>query len=380
LNEEQIELNKERAALFEAAVGGNPLPAAAVMNEGPALLEWQGGNQQPTVTAAAVSPRGGVSQASLQPAAKPAVDFVGRGFVDGARPHPPAVPQRGKREYDVPHEYGGADEGAGVKSRFLDEKAPVHHQNPRNKVADLMKELDVHGVAAEASHTQDPYDTWEPESGGTMQAKERKEAPVTTTATALRARAEGSAARTSRDESAASTDKYATATKVFRAASAAYKAAARTWKELEAKEAQAQAEQAKLDESLRKRQPQPASTEAKHAPDAAAAASAQPKHAVAPASTPQAMATTHAAPAAPARTHRAAQGGKAAPTAVSGEGKGGARNGPSPPKEAAPVAAATKKGLPRYKAADAQKDLDSFFDSLIAQRVAVVCPACGVEG
>jgi len=393
LNEEQIELNKERAALFEAAVGGNPLPAAAVMNEGPALLEWQGGELQPTVTAAAVSPppsSGAVSRDSLQPAAKPAVDFVGRDFVDGARPHPPAVARRGKRESkDEPQEYGGADEAAGMRARFLDEQAPVHHENPRNKVSDLMKELNVHGVAAEASHTQDPYDPWEPKSGGSMQAKERKPAPAATTATALRARVEEGAARASHDETAAGSGKYATATKVFRAASAAYKAAARTWKDLEAKEAQAQAEQAKLDKSLGRRKPQPATTEPKLAPEAATAASAQPeraqpKHAVAAASKPQAAAATHAAPAAPAPKHRAATGSEdaSAPRGVSGEGngkgkgkgkgKGAARDEPAPPEEAAPsVEQAGKKGLPRYKAADAHADLDSFFDSLIAQRVAV---------
>ena len=82
MNEEQIELNKERAALFEAAIGGKALPTAMVMNESPALLEWQGGDRVPTefVTAAPTASASGansrdsgaLSQNSLTPEAKPA--------------------------------------------------------------------------------------------------------------------------------------------------------------------------------------------------------------------------------------------------------------------------------------------------------------------
>lgn len=134
MNEEQVELNKERAALFQAAVGGGALPTAVVMDEGPALLEWQGGDKVPTVTAArAATARAGAappaasgapaaSQHRLLPEAAPAVDFVGRDFVDGARPHPPAVPVPGQREYDSPQQYGPGDESKAMKSRFLDEK------------------------------------------------------------------------------------------------------------------------------------------------------------------------------------------------------------------------------------------------------------------
>ena len=82
LNEEQIELNKERAALFEAAIGGKALPTAMVMNESPALLEWQGGDRVPTefVTAAPAASASGanskdsgaLSKNSLKPQTSPA--------------------------------------------------------------------------------------------------------------------------------------------------------------------------------------------------------------------------------------------------------------------------------------------------------------------
>lgn len=239
------------------------------------------------------------------------------------------------------------------------------------QVSDLMKELNVHGVSAEASHTNDPYDPWEPKSGPSMKAVPQK-APA---ATALRERA---------SEEVRKPSKYETATRVFKAASAAYQAAAQTWRELEAKEQEAQVEQAKLDKSVARTGPQE--------PGPHAVAHLSPgsggKQGVVPES--RALPPTPRGQQAKAPSKRsgseAVGGGKSGRSreggergergaAHKGETKGARMKGdlPAPPTEAAPAAEpSTKKGLPRYKAGDAQHDLNSFFDTLIARRVAVV--------
>jgi len=346
LNAEQIALNKERAALFQAAVGAGALSSAVVMNESPALLQWQGSGAATATAASLDAPRPAaramqqpaaatqsvpVAESRLQPEVNPAVDYMGRQMVGGSEAHAPAVaspPRGGKR-----HE-----------SKWADERPTVHHENPRNKVADLMKELDVGGISAEPSHTRDPYDPWKPDSAATM---------AKATATALRAHAPVLHVPAAPREGVTS-DRYETATKVFRAASAAYKAAATTWKDLEAKEAQANKLQAQFD--MQHHFTKPAATTPAAAPVVA------PATAQLPTATPTATATAIATPqAARAQQQRA----RVARTA--------AAKAPAPPKAAAPAhdKNAKKKGLDQYKATDAHSDLDSFFDSLIAQRVAV---------
>jgi hypothetical protein len=206
------------------------------------------------------------------------VDFMGRSFVGGAKPHAPAVPapdrhgasagqytnggkdpryaaepapavpapawhgasagrggggggddevQQAQDEALLTQRHGRDMEGQYV-SRWADERPTVHHANPRNKVADLMKELDVSGVNAETSFTKDPYDPWQP--------KKARGSPPTNRAS-LHASSRAGADAESR--AGADPSSYKTATSVFKAASAAYEAASATWKDLEAKEAQA---------------------------------------------------------------------------------------------------------------------------------------------
>ena len=394
LNGQQIQLNKERAALFEAAVGGKPLPLAAVMNESPALIEWEGSADLPTVTAASVQPINGfappaaapaptsaVTENRLQPQEKPAVDYLGRAFVGGSKPHAPAVPAPGSRAAGA----GQSDVDASHVSRWADERPTVHHANPRNKVADLMKELDVSGIAPETSFTKDPYDPWQP--------KKAPESSAGTAATSLHAahlaasspHAPARVPEEHAQPAAGGASSYKTATQVFKAASAAYDAASATWKDLEAKEAQAQAVQAKL-----QRQQHAAKHAARAVAHTASSAAGQEVAVSGARATGAAQAAgkaarelPHPAAAAQADTAKAgagasgggaeARGADAERSARQGKEEHGARTGPSAPKGAAPhrEPRAGKKGLPEYKATDAHADLNSFFDSLIAHRVAV---------
>ena len=276
-------------------MGGKALPLAAVMNESPVLIQWEPSSDLPTVTGASVDPLNGfaprtrrssssnaatrsVTESRLKPEEKPSVDFMGRSFVGGAKPHAPAVPapdrrgasagqytnggkdpryaaesapavpalvwhgasagrggggggdqvQQAQDEDDLLTQRHGQDMEGQYVSRWADERPTVHHANPRNKVADLMKELDVSGVNAETSFTKDPYDPWQP--------KKARGSPPTNRASLHASSRAGADA-----ESGAGADpsSYKTATSVFKAASAAYEAASATWKDLEAKEAQA---------------------------------------------------------------------------------------------------------------------------------------------
>ena len=277
---------------YRAAVGGKALPLAAVMNESPVLIQWEPSSDLPTVTGASVEPLNGfatrsprtsssnaatrsVTESRLKPEENPSVDFIGRSFVEGAKPHAPAVPAPDRHgasagQYTnggkdpryaaepapaVPAPAGasagrgggggggdevqiaqdealltqrhGREEGQ-YASRWADERPTVHHANPRNKVADLMKELDVSGVNAESSFTKDPYDPWQP--------KKARGSPLSNRASLHASSGAGADAESGAGADASS---YKTATSVFKAASAAYEAASATWKDLEVKEAQA---------------------------------------------------------------------------------------------------------------------------------------------
>lgn len=133
----------------------------------------------------------------------------------------------------------------------------------------------MHGVTAEASRTSDPYDPWEPDAEPTTQAKAKlahtvlaRQERVPSAPADIHSRLRAGVAERvgvggAKGQDGAGKGKYETATRVFKAASAAYEAAAQTWRELEAKEAQAQAEQAKLSKSLETTAPaQPSSAHA----------------------------------------------------------------------------------------------------------------------
>jgi len=284
--------------IYRAAVGGKALPLAAVMNESPVLIQWSPSSDLPSVTGASVDPLNGVAprtpsssssntatsatERRLKPEENPSVDYMGRSFVGGAKPHAPAGAAPGRHGasagqfanggqdpryaaepapapawHGASAGRGGGGEGGGgahsqdealitqrhgrdmegqYVSRWADERPTVHHANPRNKVADLMKELDVSGVNAETSFTKDPYDPWQP--------KKARGSPPTNRASLHASSGAGADTGAGADaESGAGSDasSYKTATSVFKAASAAYEAASATWKDLEAKEAQAQA-------------------------------------------------------------------------------------------------------------------------------------------
>ena len=165
LNEEQVELNEERARLFSASVGSKSLPLQAVRLEGPALLEWRSAHAAPLSSGPSL-PLQNTGAGEAPPAT----------IRSKSQDHLPATPAGGAAVTHntlVPALEKGVREGGQRESKhFLDEAPPKHHVDPRDKVADLMKELDVPetSIAAEKSRTRDPYDPWKPDTPSSDEA------------------------------------------------------------------------------------------------------------------------------------------------------------------------------------------------------------------
>jgi hypothetical protein len=227
---------------------------------------------------------------------------------------------------------GGSGEGEQLKPRaFLDEQLPVHRKNPRNKVADLMRELGVNRgeIPAEKSRTHDPYDPWKPDSEDAGVSTKSRLRPVLH---AGRARTGGRGLKEGEEgEEASADERYATAAKVFKAASAAYKAADKTWNDLEAKAKEASNVQALLHGNEQR---------ASKADEDAAAS------------------TASARPVPPEQAMRAVNKGKSVAGSEKELIKRGGGGGSTSEQD-------------KESAAASSADLNEFFDTLIDKRVAV---------